>query len=420
VINVSHPPVCIVGAGPYGIAVAAHLQHAGIRFRIFGSPMRRWVAQMPNSMLLKSEGCASNLPDPAGNKNLAQYCADKKQAFSEYGTPVSRDLFAQYALDFQRTLVPNVENLQVSHLGHSGKSFQLMLDNGETLQSRIVVVATGLDHMAYRPEQLAYLPKQFFSHSEDHVDLSKFKGRSVAVIGGGQSALETSAILSEEGAEVSLIVRAPAIAWNRVPSPTRRPLYERLRRPRTRLGDGLQLWIYDNAPLLFHRLPLGLRTSRVKASLGPAGSWWLKSRVVDRVAIFTGYKINHAAVMGEKVSLQIINDQEQYKELTFDHLIAGTGYRYSLQNLRFLDDGLASRIHCEKGVPRLSSHFESAVPGLYFTGLASANSFGPVMRFIAGTAHTACRVASHIVGAEGRSGVSFVQPMKCLEQYSRS
>ena len=121
--------------------------------------------------------------------------------------------------------------------------------------------------------------------------MSKFRGKDVAVIGGGQSGLETAAILREEGASVSLLVRAPTLAWNRIPSTARRSGYERLRRPRTRLGDGLQLWVYDNVPFLFHYLPQQVRISRVKASLGPAGAWWLKDRVVGQMPVFLGHQV---------------------------------------------------------------------------------------------------------------------------------
>jgi len=87
------------------------------------------------------------------------------------------------------------------------------------------------------------MPSELRSHSADHYELSKFAGKDVAVIGGGQSALETVAIMREEGASVSLVVRALALVWNRILSSARRSAYSRLRRPRTRLGDGLQLWV---------------------------------------------------------------------------------------------------------------------------------------------------------------------------------
>ena len=109
----SDPVVSIIGAGPSGVTIAAYLKYFGVGFRIFGSPMHRWLSQMPKQMFLKSEGCASGLPDPTGEHTLARYCREENLAFSEYGTPVSREIFARYATSFQRKIVPNVENVKV-------------------------------------------------------------------------------------------------------------------------------------------------------------------------------------------------------------------------------------------------------------------------------------------------------------------
>ncbi len=407
--------VAIIGAGPYGLAIAAHLRSAGVDFRIFGTPMQRWRSQMPSSMLLKSEGCASSLPDPAGRFSLLRYCRDNDLPFSAYGAPVSREIFTRYALAFQQHLVPEVEDVFVTSVRQSRGGFELRIANAETLQATEVIVATGLQHMAYIPEQLGRLPAELLSHSADHYDLGKFKGKHVVVVGGGQAGLETAAILSEAGASPTLAIRAPEIAWNRVPSTARRPLYQRLRRPRTRLGEGLQLWVYDTAPLLFHSLPRQLRLSSVKAALGPAGAWWLKDRVIGRTAILPGHQIMTAEPQGGRVALQIVKPGGRPETLIADHVIAATGYRFDIRQLPFFDTGLKSRIRHDEQHPQLSANFESSVPGLYFTGLASTNSFGPAMRFIAGTSFTASRISLHLAKNRRLSATSFAPPEKCLE-----
>ena len=262
-----HPIVSIVGAGPYGLSIAAYLQYVGIDFRIFGCPMRRWLHQMPEHMFLKSESCASSLHDPAGRHTLARYCRDEGIPYPEYGTPVSRGVFAQYAMSFQRTLVPKLEDVEVTAVSKLGEGFQLRLSSGETLDAGKVIVATGMDYMAYIPEQLNRLPTELRSHSADYCDLSGFKGKEVTVVGGGQSALETAAILCEEGASVNLTVRKPSLVWNSIPSMVHRSTFQRLRNPRTRFGDGLGLWVYDNFPGLFHHLPERIRLARVRNAL---------------------------------------------------------------------------------------------------------------------------------------------------------
>jgi cation diffusion facilitator CzcD-associated flavoprotein CzcO len=407
------PLVCIIGAGPYGVSIAAHLKSCGIEFRIFGSPMRRWLSQMPNSMLLKSEGCASSLSDPAGRHSLAEYCSNKGLEYSDYIKPVSREIFSQYAVSFQQDLVPNVEDVIVTLVSSSHDGFALRLSSGETLRAGKVIVATGMEHMAYIPEQLTRLPAQLLSHSAEHHDLSGFKGKEVAVIGGGQSALETAAILHDEGSSVNLVVRGPSLAWNRIPSKAHRSSYERLRYPRTRLGDGLQLWVYDNFPGLFHRLPQRVRLAKVKETLGPAGAWWLKDRVVGRVPIRLGQRVLGVGTRGDRVVLQV-NDQKR-TELICDHVITATGYKFNLQNLPFLSQALKAQLRHEDQMPLLSANFESSVPGLYFTGIGSTNSFGPVMRFLAGVDYTARILSQQIDSSRRRPVRPSSQPKKCPE-----
>jgi cation diffusion facilitator CzcD-associated flavoprotein CzcO len=413
--SIPQAKVCVIGAGPYGLAIAAHLRHLGVDFRIFGSPMRRWLAQMPKAMYLKSEGCASNLPDPAGPDGLTQFCHERAIAFSEYGAPLSREVFANYAQHYQQKLVPKVEDVLVSLVRKTDGGFEVRLRTGETLNVAKVVVATGLDHMEVVPEQLRELPSELWSHSAAHSDFSKFKGKEVIVIGAGQSGLETAALLKEEGASATLVVRASTIAWNKVPSLERRPLYKRLRLPRTQLGEGLKLLVYDRAPELFHHLPQRVRISLVKETLGPAGAWWLKERVMGQMPILLSHQLRAAEGRNGRVALHLTDEKGQAKELVADHVIASTGYRYDLQGLPFLDESLKLQINREEHSPRLSSHFECSIPGLYFSGLASTNSFGPVMRFLAGIGFTSRRIATHIARGQRPQGASFFQQTSCAD-----
>jgi cation diffusion facilitator CzcD-associated flavoprotein CzcO len=412
--TVSSPKVCVIGAGPYGLAVAAHLRHVGIDTRVFGTPMRRWFEQMPLTNYLKSEGCASSLPDPSGLLTLPAFCHEQHVAYSDYGDPVSREIFTKYGIAFQRRLVPHVENVQVTAVRQTPEGFEVAT-TGELLRAGAVVIATGMDYMEYTPSELLPLPSELRSHSANHFDFGRFAGKTVAVIGGGQSGLETAAMLNESGASTTLIVRSSRIIWGQVPSAARRPLYGRLRRPRTNLGDGLQLIIYHKAPQLFHYLPRALRLARVKVELGPAGAWWLRDRVDGKIRTLTERTILAAKEQGGRVVLQIRKRNAETEEMQFDHLIAATGYVFDLQNLPYLDASLKAKIHCEGATPMLSAQYESSVRGLYFTGIASANSFGPAMRFVVGTGHTSRCIAAHLSGGRLRKGAFAKQPT-CLEQ----
>jgi thioredoxin reductase len=397
-IGSSQPDVAIIGAGPYALSVAAHLRAAGVGFRMFGKPMQTWLAHMPKGMYLKSEGCASNLFDPTGSYSLQQFCAEEKVLYGQSTVPVSLETFTRYALSFQKRFVPAVEDVMVAALDGGPSRFELRLASGEALEVRKVVVATGVSHAAHVPAELAPLPTELLSHSSNHHDLARFKGQHVTVIGGGQSALETAALLHEAGAEALLIARRPSLAWNDHPAPGRRSLYQRLRRPMSELGPGLGPWFYSNAPLLFRCLPRRTRFARVKTALGPAGAWWLKERVLGRLPIQLGCSLVAAEARGDGALLRLRGPGGEGREIATEHVIAATGYRFTLRSLPFLGERLRKQVRSVQDTPVLSANFESSVAGLYFTGLASANTFGPAMRFLHGAGVTAQRVSRHISG----------------------
>ena len=406
-------PVAIVGAGPYGVSIAAHLKSAGVDFRIFGRSMSRWRFQMPEGMFLKSEGFASNLSDPTRRHTLAKYCAADAIPYRDSAQPVPLSVFCRYALAFQRDLVPEVEEVMVNRIERESGCFELHLADGATVRARQVVLATGLDHAAYLPPELADLPPELLSHSSAHRDLSRFQGMDVAVIGGGQSALETAALLAEQGTAVRLIVRAPALSWNSPPHTGRPSRYQRLRHPASGLGSGIQLWAYANTPWWFRYLPESVRSERLKNVLGPAGGWWLKERVLGQVPVLADRVVSKTELRGSRVELHVSGGDGQVVRVTTSHVIAATGYRFDLSRLPFLSPNLKSLVRTQRGVPVLSSHFESSVPGLYFTGFASAMWFGPVMRFLVGADYTASHVTRHLAaGLLQRRAVSGFDPVR--------
>lgn len=408
-------PVAVIGAGPFGVSTAAYLRSCGVEFRIFGPPMSRWRTQMPAGMFLKSDGFASSLADPAGHYTLQQFC---DQAALPYGNvPVSLETFTRYAISFQQNLVPMVEDVLVTRLDRQSNGFELRLATGEEVRATKVIVATGLSHAAYTPAALATLPAELLSHSSEHDDLGKFKGREIIVIGGGQSALETAALLNERQARVSLLIRRPSIDWNDGPAPEVRSLWQRMRRPASPLGNGIKTWFCASAPRLFYHLPAQIRVGMVRTYgdrsgtpievLGPSGAWWLKERIVDRVPMLLGHSVRGAEAKGSKAVLHINGPDGTLRHLTVDHVIAATGYRFNVGSLPFLGQRLISELRCVQEAPSLSPSFESSIPGLYFTGIASAYNFGPVMRFLCG-AHYAARCISGDIAREQRRSQSSV------------
>lgn len=385
------PEVAIVGAGPYGLSIAAHLRQHGAAFRIFGVPMQNWRTAMPKGMFLKSEGAGSSLSDPARTATLANHCASTGLPYSDRAMPISLETFVDYGLAFQRKLVPEVEECTVVGLAGKPGAFELRLETGERIAARRVVVAVGTTYFRHVPDQLANLPRQLVSHSSDHSDLAKFAQRDVVVIGGGQSALETAALLKEQRASVRVLVRAPRLAWN--PPPRAPAGLQRLSCPRSALGLGWKAWFYCNGPGAFQYFPQKFRSTVVRRALGPAGAWWLKERVIGHFPVLCGHLVRKAWEKGGRVCMSVACADGQTSEISADHVIAATGFKIDVSALPFLNTSLSPKLQRDGLAPALSANFESLVPGLYFTGLAAAYHFGPSMRFVVGADYAARRIA---------------------------
>jgi cation diffusion facilitator CzcD-associated flavoprotein CzcO len=379
----------IVGAGPYGLSIAAHLRSRGISFRIFGRPMDSWQAHMPKGMLLKSDGFASNISDPNDRFTLGKFCAEQGVEYSDTGIPVRLDTFTRYGLAFRERMVPELEDKMVVGLECSSQGYLLQLDTGERAIARNVVLAVGITHFDYVPENLAHLPAQFLSHSSRHHDVEQFRGREVIVIGGGSSALDWAALLQEAGVNVQLVARQAALKFHGKLTGKERSLWERIQRPQTGLGPGWRSSFYANAPAAFYRLPESLRLEIVRKTLGPSGGWFVKDTVMNHVPKLLGHTVQRAEVQEQKICLHVHAQDGTEREIRADHVIAATGYRVNLGRLTFISSEIRSRVTTSGSMPVLSPTCESSMPGLYFVGIAAANSFGPVMRFAFGADFTA-------------------------------
>src|SRR5205809_7095385 len=378
----------IIGAGPYGLSIAAHFRHRGIPFRILRRPMDSWLAHMLKGMMLKSDGFGSNIYDPDADFTLKQFCAERRIEYSDLGLPVGLETFSSYGLAFQERMVPELEDNLVVRLDRTAEGFMLGLDNGEAVTARRVVLAIGITHFEYIPPELAHLPSEFLSHSFRHHDLQGFRGRSVVVIGGGASAVDLAGLLHETGADVQLVSRQQ-LRFHSMPTGKPRSLWQRIRHPQSGLGPGLRSRFFSNAPSAFHYLPERLRLHLVRTTLGPSGGWFIRDKVIGRVPLLLGYTPQRAEIEGGRVRLHVRGTDVAEREIITEHVIAATGYKVDLERLSFLSPELRSKIKAVNHTPVLSSSFESSIPGLYFVGVAAANSFGPVMRFAFGAGFAA-------------------------------
>jgi cation diffusion facilitator CzcD-associated flavoprotein CzcO len=397
-LGVETVDIAIIGAGPYGLSLAAYLRGSGRSVRVFGAPMQFWSQHMPRGMRLKSEAFASGLYDPEARFTLKAYCAENRLPYADVGLPVELKTFIDYALDFQRRCVPDVEVAQITSLAMRPDGFELITKAGDTLRATQVVIAAGIQSFAYIPPPLAELAGSMVTHSSHHADLGEFQGRRVAVIGAGASALDIAMLLQQQGAHVDLIARRSSIDFNDPPNEPRSFL-DKLRAPRSGLGLGWRSRISSDAPLMFHALPEALRLRAVARHLGPAPCWFVRDAVVGRLPMHLGATLGRAYVAGPRVQLEFTQAGQSKGRLEVDHVIAATGYRVALSRLEFLDQPIQSLIRKVADTPILDRNFESSIPGLYFIGAAAANSFGPLLRFAYGARYAADRVSRHLLRA---------------------
>lgn len=383
-------PVAVIGAGPYGISVAAHLRSRGIPTVVFGKPMAFWD-RMPNGMFLKSVWTASSIADPHGLYTLDRYVATTGYQHQE---PVPLPDFVEYGRWVQRNTVPDVDPTLVHSVAPDGEKFRLELEDGRGITAGSVIVATGIQTFAHLPAFAHDLPPALASHSQEHKEFTKFAGKRVAVLGRGQSAVQTAAFLHEVGAEPELIARGPVI-W------IQRTLYEKggftrhiFYTPSDVGPPGLN-WII-HFPSIYYLLPEFLRAKIDQRATRPAGAKWLRNRVDGLVKVTSGVEVARARPRGDGLELTLTDGTTRM----VDHLIAGTGYRPDLERLTFIDPAIREQVGRIGTMPLLDTTFQSSVPGLFFVGAIAAYNFGPLTRFVAGTGVAARHISRRLAGGQ--------------------
>jgi thioredoxin reductase len=394
--------VLVVGAGPYGLSTAAHLLAAGVETRVFGNPMAAWRNHMPRGMYLKSTFDASSLSAPGPGGALAEYCKDVGATILDDSRPLPLDMFVDYGLWFQRRWVGGVERTDVQRIAEAPGGFRVSLAKGDDVYARAVIVASGHICFAHVPDGLSGRmgtpsANGLVSHACQHADFSSFSRRVVAVVGAGQSALESAVLLREAGADVKLLVRGRSILWGSPPAANGAHRLRRFVKPGSPLGPGWSHFLLSQAPEVVASLPASIRLYLVRTVLGPSGGWWLRRRFEGNIEVALDTVVEEAHTSDSRVSLRL-NSSRAASTLHVDHVLAATGYRVDVGSVDYLDPQLRERIARVTGstAPRLSYSFESSVPGLYFTGLSAAATFGPLLRFVCGSEFTARRICASL------------------------
>jgi len=312
--------------------------------------------------------------------------------------PLPIETFIEYGLWFQKNVVPNVDETYVSSIEREGEQFLLKLTDGSILRSLAVVMAVGLQYYGNRPAEYDNIPTELVSHSFDHADFSCFTGKEVAVIGAGQSAIEYAALLHEVGARTHLVTRRP-IQWlgrdtlemlSKGDPLDRRPLIQKLLAPAAAIAPGWKNLALEIFPYIYYYFAQERKDRFMSIRYPPAASGWLRDRVIDKVILHEGYRVQNVQVVGNRVELTLSNNEA----LSLDHVLLGTGYRVDVNRLTMIAPSLLSEIQTEQDVPLLSSSFECTVPGLFFVGNTTVRSFGPLYRHVVGTKAASLRISS--------------------------
>ncbi len=390
--------VAIVGAGPYGLCAAAHLRRIkGLDIRLFGEPMSFWERHMPERMLLRSPWAASSIADPDAQLSLDVYRT--ATGGNSFGEPVPAADFIRYGRwvlgQTGLRAEPNVRRVDRALNG-----YELTTEGGGRLMARRVVVAGGIQPFAYRPEAFRGLPPALVTHTSEQRDFDRFKDKDVLVVGAGQSALEAAGFMREAGARVEVLIRRPGVRWL---GKKRQWLHAKgIRWMFYGRGDigpaGVSLFVQH--PNLFRRLP-----RRVQDWWGPRA---IRPAVFDRLMASTDVAIQPgrfpvaARVEGDRVRVRLDDGSDR----VVDHVALGTGYRVDVSRYPFLSPAVVDRVKRVDGYPVLDAGLETTSPALHFVGAPAAWSFGPLMRFVAGTEFAGQALQRRVQQAQRRSVLS--------------
>jgi thioredoxin reductase len=389
--------VVVIGAGPYGLSAVAHLQDAGAEPYVIGQSMAFWKQNMPGGMLLRSKNEASNIAAPQKHLSIAAYEKALKRKIAD---PLPIEDFIGYGDWFQKQVAPNLDTRQVDKVSHDGSIFELTFGDGEKMQAKSLVLALGIGPFFHRPEQFAGIPRELAPHSSDLNDFSQFRGKRVAVIGRGQSALEYAALLHEIGAEVRILTRDPALIFR--PFAWRKHIFRILTSgpllglsykiiPPTDLGDVMTARKMA-IPDLFRRQTPEVQERLLRACARPIGAYWLEPRL-KAVQVRTHVSVARATIEGVGLKLELSDGTTEQ----VDFAVLATGYKIDISKYRILDGPLQQRVQkTPDGYPVLDTSLQTSVSGLYMAGVIGERTLGPTLRFVTGTSNAGPRLAAAI------------------------
>jgi len=371
----------IVGAGPFGLAMAAYAKHLGIEHLVVGKSMGFWKTNMPKGMYLRS-ACDWHL-DPLNVDTIEKFVGTKGLSTKDV-EPLSLEFYLNYAQWFQeqkRILVLPALVRKLDWNESEPFRFRAVLDNGQNVAAKFVVLAVGFQYFKNLPSDLVrLLPEDRYSHTCDLVDFAEMAGKRCLIIGGRQSAFEWTALMNEAGAaEIHLCYRhhSPAFAaadWSWI-----NPLMDAT----------------EENPGWFRSLTQQQK-DEINRRLWAEGRLkvepWLKARISNgRVKLWPQTRVEKCCELSNG-DLAVSMDNGQ--KITVDRIILATGYKVELTQVPFLRGSkILGRLNIQDVFPELDKHFQSSLRGMFITSLPAVQQFGPFFGFT-----IAVRVSARLIG----------------------
>ena len=368
----------IIGAGPFGLSLAAYAKSLGMDFLVAGKPMEFWKKNMPAGMFLRSASDWSL--DPTDRFSIMNYLETLGKTPKDV-EPLSLEFYLQYAQWFQSGAGIETISEYVTRLDQKENGFLATFEDGKVIEAKNVAIAIGMGYFKNYPAALTdILPVGRYEHTCDAVQLSEYKGRRVLILGGRQSAFEWAALLNDGGAaEVHVVHRheSPKFAeadWSWVPP----------------LVDGM---VAD--PAWFRGLPQAEKDAIVKRMWGEGRlkvEPWLEKRVMKPNTSIHQKASLLACVERSDGALDVKLDNGD--AFVVDDIILATGYKVELERLSFLKNGnMFDKVEVKNGFPVLDPHFQTTAKGLYFTSMPAGQDFGPFFGFT-----VSVRASAKIIG----------------------
>ena len=359
----------IVGAGPFGLAMAAQAQQDGLNYLVVGKPMAFWRSHMPAGMYLRS-ACDWHL-DPANVHTIEAFLATRGQTPAD-AQPLALDFYLAYTRWFQEQKGLAIEPALVDRLDRLDRvegGFRAQMENGETIAAANVALALGFANFVHIPAELAaLLPADRYAHTCHLVNFAPLVGKRILILGGRQSAFESAALLREAGAaHVHISYRHPTPQF--VPSD-----WGRANRIVADLAEN-PTWFRDLSEEGKAEINHWFWTEG-RLKLEP----WLWPRIAHpNVTLWPESQLADCAVKADG-AMQI--RLESGASFLVDQVLFATGYEVEMGRVPLLARGnLLAELATSNGSPRLDEHLQTNIPGLFITSMPAVQDFGLFFAF---------------------------------------